>query len=209
MISTCCWVVPIRAGAVTISVIGVLASGAFGVAYAKEIEDGMMNAPADMPAAKFVPYLSMGSWVVLALISLFGCVTSWTAKPKLARIYFWSLVVHFIFDLGFLVATYFFCLKTVENTRNECLSRAAAQNFTNAEALCPVSLTVANIILLSVLVLYKLFSTFALYVIYRFMRWSEREAQEKEAQRIMQARPQQKWVNYDADTTRNWSKFED
>jgi hypothetical protein len=135
-------------------------------------------------------------------------VTSWTAKPKLARVYYWSLLAHFIIDLVFLVATFFFCLKAVENARDQCLREAAAQNLINAEALCPASLTIANILLLSILVVYKLFSIFILFVIYKFMRWSEVEAQEKEAQRIMQARPQQPF-NYDAETTRNWSKFED
>lgn len=34
----------------------------------------MMTAPDDAPAAKFVPFMSMGSWMLLAIISLYGYV---------------------------------------------------------------------------------------------------------------------------------------
>jgi hypothetical protein len=70
-------------------------------------------------------------------------------------------------------------------------------------------LSVANIVVLVVLGLYKLLSTFFIYALFTFKRWAERRALEKEAQQIMQQRPQQEWINYDADTARNWSRFDD
>jgi len=190
-------------------VLGVLASAAFGVVYAVEIQDGMMSTPDNLPAAKFVPYISMGSWMLLAIISLFGSVASWTAKPRLASIYFWSLLVQYIFDLGFLVTTVFFCVKASQNAKQRCVDRATQQGFTNVDSICSASLTLSGMLLLVVLGLYKLFSTYTVYAIFRFMQWAKQEALELAAQKVMQERPQQQWKNYDSDTTRNWSKFDD
>jgi len=208
MAYTCCCIIPIRTGAIVISVLGVLASAAFGVVYAVEIEDGMMTMPDDAPAAKFVPYMSMGSWVLLAIISLYGCVASWLAKPRLASIYFWSLLVQYTFDFAFLAATLFFCIKYSQTSKQRCIARAEQQGFTNAESICPAGMNLSDTILLVVLALYKLFATYTVFAIFTFKRWAEREALELAAQKVMLERPQQQ-MNYDADTARNWSKFDD
>lgn len=206
---TCCLFIPVKTGAVVISVLGVLASAAFGVVYAVEIQEGIMNTPDDEPAARFVPFMSMGSWMLLALISLFGCVASWTAKPRLVVIYFWSLLVQYIFDMAFLVATIFFCIKAGQTAKQRCDSKALQEGFSNVDSLCSAALSLSSIILLVVLALYKLFSTYALFAIFTFKRWADKEALELAAQKLMQERPQQQWKSYDGDTTRNWSKFED
>jgi len=209
-------------GAIAVSVIGVLAGGAFGVVYAIEIEQGMMSTPQNLPAARFVPYMSMSSWVLLALISFFGCIASWTAKPRLVSGYFWAFIAHYIFDLGFLVVTLFFCIKASQSATIPCspaTSTATATATSNPsgslnarhgdlDGQCAMPLSVANIIVLVVLVLYKVLSTFFIYALFKFRRWTERRALEKEAQEIMQQRPPQEF-NYDADTAKNWSRFED
>jgi len=207
MIHNCCFIIPIRTGAIVISVLGVLASAAFGVVYAKEINDGMMSTPDDQPAAKFVPYMSMSAWVLLALISLFGCIASWTAKSRLVMIYLWSLVVQWFFDSAFLGATLFFSIKMGETQRQNCLSKAHADGFTNADGLCSAAMSLSSIILLVVLGLWKLYSTYTVYAIFQFNRWAQKEQEVREAQKIMQERPRVEWVN--SDTARNWSKFED
>lgn len=186
-----------------------------------------MNTPDDEPAARFVPFMSMGSWMLLALISLFGyvqqmiafcdlftpsihrCVASWTAKPRLVAIYFWSLLVQYIFDMGFLVATIFFCVKASQTAKQHCDSKALQEGFSNVDSLCSAALSLSSILLLVVLGLYKLFSTYALFAIFTFKRWADKESLELAAQKLMQERPQQQWKSYDGDTTRNWSKFED
>lgn len=219
---TICFIVPVRTGALAVSVLGVLAAGAFGLVYAIEIESGMMSTPHDLPAARFVPFISMASWMVLALISLFGCVVSWTAKPRLVSSYFWAFLVHYILDLGFLVVTLFFCIKTSQSATVPCgtattANAAAASNSSGglsvrdggAPGQCAMPLSVGNIAVLVILVLYKVLSTFFIYVLFTFRRWAEKRALEKEAQKIMQQRPPQQWINYDADTTKNWSKFDD
>jgi hypothetical protein len=209
MAYTCCFIIPIKTGVLVISVLGVLASAAFGVVYAIEIQEGMMTTPDDAPAAKFVPYMSMGSWMLLAIISLFGCVASWTAKPRLASIYFWSLLAQYIFDFAFLTATVFFCVKSSQNSKQRCVDKATAQGFTNVDSICTATLNLSGIILLVVLGLYKLYSTYTVFAIFRFKRWAEKEALAEAAQKVMQERPQQQWKNYDSETTRNWSKFDD
>ncbi|KAG9033176.1 hypothetical protein FS842_003985 [Serendipita sp. 407] len=211
MSQTCCLVVPIRAGAVTISVIGVLASAAFGVVFAKEIEDGMMSTPDDHPAAKLVPYVSMCSWVALAIISLFGCVAAWSVKPRLVSVYFWTLLTQYFIDLGFLVVTIFFCITTAQTSKSKCEQRATQQGFSNVDDLCSAALSASNILLLAILCAYKLFATYAVFVIFQFKRWTSREALEREAQRTMLQRPPQQFTrhDYDANTVRNWSKFDD
>jgi len=219
---TICFLVPVRTCAIALSVLGVLAAGAFGVVYAIEIESGMMSTPHNLPAARFVPFMSMASWMVLALISLFGCVVSWTAKPRLVSSYFWAFVVHYILDLGFLVVTLFFAIKTSQSATVPCgttttVSAAAASNSSgglsardgDAPGQCAMPLSVANIAVLVILVLYKVLSTFFIYVLFTFRRWAEKKALEKETQKIMQQRPPQQWVNYDEDATKNWSKFDD
>lgn len=70
-------------------------------------------------------------------------------------------------------------------------------------------LSITNIIVIVVLILYKLFSTLIIYILFTFRAWARNRAVEKETQRIMQQRPKQQWINYDADTTKNWSKFDD
>lgn len=69
-------------------------------------------------------------------------------------------------------------------------------------------MSVVTILVLVVLVLYKVLSTFFIYALFKFRLWAERRALEKEAQHIMQQRPMQEF-NYDADTAKNWSRFED
>ncbi|KAG8808778.1 hypothetical protein FRC17_003776 [Serendipita sp. 399] len=191
MSNTCCLVVPIRAGAVTISVIGVLASAAFGVVFAREIEDGMMTTPDSHPAAK--------------------CVASWSVKPKLVSVYFWTLLTQYAIDLGFLVVTIFFCINSAQSSKTKCEQRAIQQGFSNVDSLCSAALSASNILLLAILCAYKLFATYAVFVIFRFKRWAVREALEREAQKSMLQRPPQQFTryDYDANTTRNWSKFED
>jgi len=209
MTYTCCFIIPIKTGAVVISVLGVLASAAFGVVYAMEIEQGMMTTPENVPAAKFVPYMSMASWMLLAVISLFGCVASWTAKPRLASIYFWSLLAQYIFDFAFLAATLFFCIKTSQISKQQCDARALQQGFTDVNSICSATMNLSSILLLAVLGTYKLFSTYTVFAIFQFRRWAAKEALEVAAQKVMQERPQQQLMNYDAGTARNWSKFDD
>jgi hypothetical protein len=156
------------------------------------------------------------------LTFVYRCVASWTAKPRLVSGYFWAFVAHYIFDLGFLVVTLFFCIKTSQSATIPCSTAttttgAAASNpegslnarHGDVDGQCAMPLSVANIIVLVVLILYKILSTFFIYALFMFRRWAERRALEKEAQQIMQQRPQQEWINYDADTTKNWSRFED
>jgi uncharacterized membrane protein YhaH (DUF805 family) len=147
---------------------------------------------------------------------------SWAAKPRLVSSYFWAFVVHYILDLGFLVVTIFFCIKMSQSSTVPCgtaatASAAAASNSSgglgardeDALGQCATPLSVANIAVLVILILYKVLSTFFIYVLFTFKRWAERRALEKEAQRVVQQRPPQQWINYDADTTENWSKFDD
>ncbi|CCA67131.1 hypothetical protein PIIN_00965 [Serendipita indica DSM 11827] len=210
---TCCLTVPIRAGAVTISVLGVMASAAFGVVYAREIEDGIMTTSEDHPMAKFVPYVGMVSWMFLALISLFGCIACYRTKPKLATIYFWALLVQYVVDLAFLVVTMYFCITSAQTKKRNCDLRAQGEGFSHTDALCSAALSASSILLLSVLGVYKLYATYAVYVIFNFMRWVKMEWLEIEAQKvqkIMQQRQPQPMIDYDSYTaTKNWSKFED
>lgn len=206
----CCLPVSVRAGAIVASVLGVLGGAGFGVIYAVQIDSGMMGTPHNLPAASFVPFVSMGSWVAFALISFYGCVATWLARPRLATTYFWVFLAHYIIDLGFLAVTLFFCIKGSESAIYTCPPNTVpAARTAEGEALCKMPLTAANISVLVALVVYKLFSTFVVYLLFLFRRWAHRQALEKEAQRIMQQRPPQQWINYDADTTKNWSKFDD
>ena len=206
-----------------------MASAAFGVVYAREIEDGMMTTPDDHPMAKFVPYVSMVSWMFLAVISLFGCVhfyfpiyglsllsscvACYQVKPKLATIYFWTLLVQYVIDLAFLVVTMFFCITTAQTKKRNCDLRAIGQGFSNTDALCSAALSASSILLLSVLAAYKLYATYAVYVIFNFTRWAKMEWLEIEAQKVqkvMQHRQPQPMIDYESHTaTRNWSKFDD
>lgn len=69
-------------------------------------------------------------------------------------------------------------------------------------------MNLSGTLLLVVLALYKLFATYTVFAIFSFKRWTEKEALELAAQKVMLERPQAQ-MNYDADTARNWSKFED
>ena len=137
--------------------------------------------------------------------------------------YFWAFIVHYIFDLGFLVVTLFFCIKISQSATIPCGTATATTTATPAtsnpagslnarhgdsDGQCAMPMSVANILVLVVLVLYKVLSTFFIYALFKFRRWAERRALEKEAQQIMQQRPMQEF-NYDADTAKNWSRFED
>lgn len=69
-------------------------------------------------------------------------------------------------------------------------------------------MNLSDTLLLVILALYKFFATYTVFVIFSFMRWTEKEALELAAQKVMLERPQ-KEMNYDGDTARNWSKFDD
>jgi hypothetical protein len=135
-------------------------------------------------------------------------VASWLAKPRLASIYFWSLLAQYIFDFAFLAATLFFTIKSSQASKQSCVTQAQQQGFSNVSSICPATMDLSETVLLVVLALYKLFATYTVFAIFSFMRWTEKEALEMAAQKVMLERPEQQ-MNYDADTTRNWSKFDD
>jgi hypothetical protein len=135
-------------------------------------------------------------------------VASWLAKPRLASIYFWSLLAQYIFDFAFLAATLFFTIKASQTSRQHCVTQAQQQGFSNVDSICPAPMNLSDTLLLVILALYKFFATYTVFVIFSFMRWTEKEALELAAQKVMLERPQ-KEMNYDGDTARNWSKFDD
>jgi len=201
-LTSCCFVIPIQPGAIVISVLGVLSGGAFGVVYARNIYEGISGSPDNM-LLNAVPYFGMVAWMILALISFFGCWASWTAKPRLVAIYFWSLVAHYIFDLIFLVGTVFVTLQGVNAPEEQCIIDATNAGYTNVESLCSKAMDISTMILIGVLGSYKLFSTYTTYVIFLFKRWTITEAEDAEKQ------AQQQRQMSGPDGTANWSRFDD
>jgi len=206
--TTCCCCIPVQQGAIVISILGVLAGGVFGVVYAKNIASGVVFVPGQNAVETAIPYAAMGSWMLLALISFLGVFATWNARPKLAAIYFWSLLAHFIVDLGFLVAIFIVTIKGGRAALDQCVAEVQRGGFQNSEALCDTALDIFTVIFLVLLGLYKLIALYMIYVILQFKRWAARQALEAAANKAANAQQQAQWQQ-GPDAPRNWSKFED
>jgi len=213
MKNACCFVIPIHYGAVIIAILGVLSGAGIGLGYSIQIQQGMMQPRDAVKSLTFVPFVGMVSWVALALVSMFGCVVTWIAKPKWVSIYFWLLVGQYIIDTPVLALAFFYCIKGAESIRTECINLALSQNFTGpgVDSLCPSALSATDLLFLGAIAAWKVFLTYSLYVNFRFRTWAVKEAEELKTQEQMLSRPPQDWRGNTTDPNArgNWSKFDD
>lgn len=210
--TTCCLCIPIHPASIVISVLGVVAGGVFGVVYAMNISNGVVFAQGNDKMMNAIPFVGMAAWMLLALISLFGVLACWTARPKLVAIYFWALLAQYILDLGFLVASILVAINSAKQQRQTCVDSANNAGLTNGEKLCGTGLAFAAIIFIAILSTYKLLATYTTYVIYKYRRFTVREALQNQAKA---AAKQQQDMAYSQQAynpngePRTWSKFED
>jgi len=210
---TCCLCVPVHPAAIVISVLGVLSGGAFGFVYARNIASGEVFTPNANPLVNAIPYVGMGCWMLLALVSLFGVIAAWKQHAKLVSIYFYALFGHFILDLIFLIAGIVIAINDGKVQNEQCIARAAESNFSNGKLLCGAALRITAILFISILSVYKIISAYTTYVIFKYKRYLAKEAHlkakaaEVEAQQIRDST----WnKSYDANNPpASWSKFDD
>jgi hypothetical protein len=207
--ATCCLVVPLHPAAIVISVLGVIAGAVFGVGYAVYISNATVILPGPDQKIAVVPYVGMGSWVVLAIISFFGLIVCWKQHAKLAAVYFWLLFAHYIFDLGVLVANIVVTSRSANQALDICQESLRQSGITgDLSALCtPISPNV--VIFLAVLGVCKLIATYTTFVIFQYKRWSARQAEEKVTKEPMNEQQVVHGQQVENGASRNWSKFED
>jgi hypothetical protein len=209
--ATCCLVIPIYPAAIVISVLGVLAGGVFGVGYALNISNASIFLSGLDKAMAAIPYVGIACWVALAIISFFGLAACWKQHTKLVAVYFWLLLAHYIVDFGVLVANILAAQQAAMQAYNACQQRVLQSGMTgDTGPLCEGNSTPV-IIFLTILGICKLISTYTTFVIFKYKRWSARQAEEKAA---MEAMKQQRGTNgqqqpHDNGEPQMWSKFED
>jgi uncharacterized membrane protein len=207
--TTCCLIIPIHPASIVISVFGVIAGSVFGVGYAINIYNGNVFSSGIDKAMIAIPYVGMVSWMALAIISFFGLVVCWKQRANLVAIYFWSLLAHYIVDFGLFVANILAAHNSARQAHDTCQKSIQEYGLTgDTESLCkPVSINA--VIFLSVLGVSKLIATYTTFVIFKYKRYSVRQAEEKA---VKEAMKQQHGINsqqFESGELRSWSKFED
>jgi len=207
--ATCCLVVPIYPAAIVISVLGVIAGGVFGVGYAVNIYNGTVLISGLDDGMAAIPYIGMACWMALAFISFFGLVACWKQHVKLVPVYFWSLLVHYIVDLGVLVANILVAQNSAKRTIDACQELVRQSGMTGDTGdLCKANNTNV-IIFLTILGLCKLIATYTTFVIFKYKRWCARQAEEKAVKEAMKQQQGTDGQLANNGEPREWSKFED
>jgi len=209
--TTCCLVVPLHPAAIVISVLGVIAGGVFGVGYAVNIYNAVVFIPGTDTAMTAIPYVGMVFWMALAVISFFGFIVCWRQHSKLVSVYFWLLLVHYLVDLGILIANIIAASTSARQALDACQKSIKDSGLTgDTDSLCqPISPNA--ILFLTILGIYKLIATYTTFVIFKYKRFSARQAEERatiEAMKKQQPEEQQQ-QQVDGGDLRNWSKFDD
>jgi len=207
--TTCCLVIPIYPAAIVISAFGVVAGGVFGVGYAVNIYNATLFISGLDAALTPIPYVGMVCWMALAIISFFGLIVCWKQHAKLVAVYFWSLLAHYIVDLGMLAANIVVAHKSAKKTLDACQESIRQSGLTgDTRSLCkPIS--VNAVIFLTTLGVYKLVATYTTYVIFKYKRFSVRQAEEKAVIEAMKRQQGMDRQQFDNGEPRTWSKFED
>jgi len=203
--ATCCLVVPIHPSAIVISVLGVVAGGVFGVGYAVNIS----NASIFPSGLDTIPYVGMACWMALAIISFFGLAACWKQNPKLVAVYFWLLLAHYIVDFGVLVANIIAARQSAMQAYAACQELIRQSSLTgDTSSLCSAD-SPSVLIFLTILGICKLISTYTTFVIFKYKRWSVRQAEERAAKEAMRQQQGPYEQHNDNGEPQSWSKFED
>jgi len=207
--ATCCLVVPIHPSAIVISVLGVIAGGAFGVGYALNISNASSIFEGLDKAMSAIPYVGMACWMALAIISFFGLAACWKQHAKLVAVYFWLLLAHYIVDFGVLVANILAAQQSAMQAYDACQERVRQSGMTgDTGPLCnPHSTNL--IIFLTILGICKLISTYTTFVIFKYKRWCALHAEETAAKEAMRQQQGTNEQQHDNGGPPMWSKFED
>jgi hypothetical protein len=207
--ATCCLVVPLYPAAIVISVLGVIAGGVFGVGYAVNISNATVVLSGTYKDLTAIPYVGMGSWMVLAIISFFGLVVCWKQHVKLVAVYFWLLLAHYILDLGMLVANIIVASRSANEALDACQERLRQSGMSgDLSPLCePISPNA--ITFLSVLGVCKIIATYTTFVIFQYKRWSARQAEESAAIEAVKQQQGMDGQRSNSGEPLSWSKFED
>jgi len=185
----------------------VLSGGGFSVTYARNISESKIFSADTRSIMNSVPYVGMASWMFLAILSIYGCWSSWVARPRLVAVYFWTLLAHYIFDLGILAATFFVVLNSGNVGKKACMDRAVASGFSNVEGLCPSELSMGAYLFLIALTSWKIIATYTTFVISTYMRSLYKRSRDAESGDIKQQ--PRGYAGKGIGSTQNWSKFDD
>jgi len=207
--TTCCFTVPIHPAAIVISVLGVIAGGVFGVGYAYNIYNGTVFVSGADKAMNAIPYVGMVCWMTLAIISFFGLVVCWKERAKLVAVYFWSLLVHYIVDLGLFVANILVIYNSAKQARDDCQKIIQQNGITGDTAFLCKPVSPNAILFLTTLGVYKLIATYTTFIIFKYKRFSARQAEENAVKEAMKQQHGMHGQQFDNGEPRTWSKFED
>jgi len=207
--TTCCLVIPIQPAAIVISVLGVIAGGVFGVGYAVNIYNAVVFIPGTDKAMTAIPYVGMVTWMALAIISFFGLVACWKQHTKLVGVFFWLLLAHYIVDLGLLVANIVVAHESARQTLDACQERIRQDGITGDTGFLCTPISASAVLFLSILGVYKLVATYTTFVIFKYKRWSARQAEERVNKETMNEQQDVHGQQVENGGPRNWSKFED
>jgi len=207
--TTCCLVIPIQPAAIVISVLGVIAGGVFGVGYAVNIYNAVVFIPGTDKAMTAIPYVGMVTWMALAIISFFGLVACWKQHTKLVGVFFWLLLAHYVVDLGVLVANIVVAHESARQTLDACQERIRQDGVTGDTGFLCTPISASAVLFLSILGVYKLVATYTTFVIFKYKRWSARQAEERVPKETMNEQQGVHGQQVENGEPRNWSKFED